>query len=180
MIFRFDDVCKNSDMELLTQLTDELHRQIGDIQVIWAISPIVSRSEKETQRVFPRHWNACSDIRQHYKLNDLQLPGIHPRASAASHGLVHIDHRLLSHGAQEMSIVLSCSLTGSRTFVPPFNKWNKDTETICRENSIRLIKFEDGWLSSEYNDFDPSHKLWYLHAREWTKESFSNWLISGM
>ena len=93
-----------------------------------------------------------------------------------SHGLIHVDHRLLSREAQEMSILTSCSLAKSKVFVPPFNKWNKDSEDICREHNIQLVKFEDGWLCMEYNDFNPDQELWYIHSREFTLDSFREWL----
>ena len=75
-----------------------------------------------------------------------------------------------------MSIFVSCSLSQSMIFVPPFNKWNQDTEDICKEQGITLIKFEDGWLCMEYNDFDPNHDLWYVHSREFKLEEFEKWI----
>jgi hypothetical protein len=65
-----------------------------------------------------------------------------------------------------MSILTGSSLSESHIFVPPFNKWNKDTEEICEENKIWLVKFEHGWRCLEYEPFDEKHELWYLHARE--------------
>ena len=75
-----------------------------------------------------------------------------------------------------MSIITSCSLAQGKTFIPPFNKWDKNTESICEEFGIELIKFEDGWLCMEYNSFDPEQELWYLHSREFTLEDFKTWL----
>ena len=74
-----------------------------------------------------------------------------------------------------MSILISASLVKSKIFIPPFNKWNKDTDEICKEHGIELIKFEDGWLSMEHNKFNESHDKWYLHAREFTFDNFKNW-----
>jgi len=91
---------------------------------------------------------------------------------------VHVDHRLLKKEAQELSILVSCSLSKSKIFVPPFNKWNKDTDEICEEHGIELVKFEDGWLCMEYNNFDVNHDLWYVHSREFTVESFKKWIIN--
>ena len=93
----------------------------------------------------------------------------------ASHGLVHVDHRLLDKSSQEMSILISSSLVNANIFIPPFNKWNKLTEEVCIENGIELIKFEDGWLCMEYNSYDDSHDKWYLHAREFTFDNFKKW-----
>jgi D-lyxose ketol-isomerase len=74
-----------------------------------------------------------------------------------------------------MSILVSSSLAKANVFIPPFNKWNADTESICNEHGIELIKFEDGWLCMEYNKFNPFHKKWYLHAREFNLDQFIKW-----
>ena len=52
----------------------------------------------------------------------------------------------------------------------------KFTEEICNEHNIKLVKFEDGWLCCEYNQYNPKHNLWYIHAREFTLNSFKDWL----
>ena len=93
----------------------------------------------------------------------------------ASHGLIHVDHRLMTKEAQELSILTSASLVKANVFIPPFNKWNKDTESICDEHGIELIKFEDGWLCMEYNSYDDNHDKWYLHAREFSIEKFKKY-----
>ena len=77
-----------------------------------------------------------------------------------------------------MSILVSCALSKSKIFVPPFNKWDKNTESICQEHGIDLIKFEDGWLCAEYNKFDPSHDLWYIHNRAFKPGEFKKWLTN--
>lgn len=175
MKFRFDDVCGTADMKLTNQLTDILINRFPYCSVIWAISPLVHDSQKDTQRVFPKEWNALSDFRQHYKLNTFSEINGRDGVIVATHGLIHVDHRLLSREAQELSILLSASLVNANIFVPPFNKWNSDTESICFDNDIKLIKFEDGWKSMEFNKFNEDQQLWYLHAREWTIESFKAW-----
>ena len=176
MTFRFDDVCGTSDFRLLNSLTDFLIEKVPQGKIIWAVSPLVHSSQVKTQRVFPQEWNALSDYKIHYNLDSHPSIGYSRLGiTVATHGLIHADHRLLSRGAQELSILLSASLVGSRVFVPPFNKWNKDTEDICSENGITLIKFEDGWKSMEYNKFNEQTKFWYLHAREWTLDSFKKW-----
>ena len=181
MIVRFDDVCQNSDMELHHQMTDWLFEKFPDCEVIWAISPLVHSGEKQSQRVFPKIWNAYSDYLIHCNLNDMGVPEIHPKVKIATHGLIHCDHRLLTKEAQELSILLSLSLIGQgskcgrRIFVPPFNKWNKNTEEICEKHGIELIKFEWGWKSLEFNKRVGGDLRWYLHAREWTFETFKKW-----
>lgn len=178
-IFRFDDVCINADLELIQQMTDYIFDTFQDSNVIYGVSPLVhmpmAGDKIKDQRVFPEILNAMSDHREFYRVNMLGVPPMDFRATKAGHGLIHVDHRLLTRGAQELSIIASCSLVGALIFIPPFNKWNKDTEEICKEQNIELIKFEDGWKSMEFNKFDASHRGWYLHSREWTFEKFKQW-----
>lgn len=179
-IFRFDDVCINADMNLINKMTDFLFENFSDCKVLWGVSPFVNdmsgeKNEASKQRIFPKIYNAHSDYRIFYKVDKAGIPELHKKATMASHGLIHVDHRLMTKEAQEMSILTSASLVNAKVFIPPFNKWNKFTEEICEEHGIELIKFEDGWLCMEYNDFDPEQKRWYLHAREFTYEQFEAW-----
>lgn len=84
-----------------------------------------------------------------------------------SHGLWHINHAKADRQLQEASIVTSCNLLNTSVFVPPFNAWNADTDEICKQHDIELIKYEDGWKSIEHNDFNPNHDLWYMHSWMW-------------
>jgi len=173
--FRFDDVFGESDYMRDAHISN-LFTGAG-AKVIWATSIAYHDSQESIERIFPKIWNAHSDPFIHYTLNEARSRLIRPsEVAAASHGLVHVDHRLIHKEAQRLSIVLSCSLVGAKMFVPPFNKWNSDTEEVCKEHGIELVKFEDGWLSMEYNDFDPAHELYYLHAREWTLDKVKEWL----
>lgn len=174
--FRFDDVCVNANKLMIRDITNYLIEKFPTCRIIHAVSPLVHSNCGE--RVFPKMLNAYSDYKKFYGVDVANVPcvSVPQNVEYAGHGIVHVDHRLLNKQAQEMSILISCSLVKSRTFVPPFNKWNKDTEEICKENGIELIKFEDGWLSAEHNEFDSKHELWYLHAREWTLGQFKNWL----
>ncbi len=178
--FRFDDVCINADMNLVYEMTEYLKNRFSDCDVIWGISPLVHDMsnepiEKNKQRIFPKILNAHSDYRVFYNVDKVGIPKLIDGILIASHGLIHVDHRLLSKEAQEMSILISTGLVNSKLFIPPFNKWNKDTETICLEHNINLIKFEDGWLCMEYNEYNDNHDKWYLHAREFTMDKFKKW-----
>lgn len=174
-VFRFDDICANSNMDEVREITDYLLSNF-DCQVLWAVSPLVHKSESKNQRVFPKILTAKSDFRNFYEVDNLGLINDIPKGvTLASHGLIHVDHRLLDYAAQEMSIVVSCSLVGNRIFVPPFNKWNKDTEAICKEHDINLIKFEDGWLSMEHNKNIENHNLWYLHHWNFNLKQVKEW-----
>lgn len=177
LTFRFDDVCINSNMELHNSMTDYLLEKFPGCEVIWVISPLARSGCGE--RVYPKIWNAMSDYRQHYELDQSSPFPIHPKVQRAAHGLIHVDHRLLAKEAQEMSILVSASLTGSKMFVPPFNKYNADTQEICDTNGIYLIRFANGWLSMEHNKWNAKHQMWYFHAREWTMETFKKWFDNG-
>lgn len=173
-IFRFDDVCINADINLINDIASFILERVPDCQILFGVSPLVHNGCG--QRVFPEILNAYSDHKKFYSVNQAGIPkDLHPQASLAGHGLFHIDHRLIGYEAQEISILISCSLVGTKTFIPPFNKYNQFTIDICNQNGIKLIKFEDGWKSCEYNKYQKSHDLWYLHAREWTMDKFIKW-----
>jgi len=173
-IFRFDDICINSDMKEVNRITDYLLSSF-DCEVIWAVSPLVS--ENVGERVFPKILGAFSDVRTFYFPDKSGMPELRKDVTIATHGLIHADHRLLTKEAQEMSILVSSSLCGNaKMFVPPFNKWNKDTQSICDEWNIELIKFEDGWLSMEHNPYMDSQKRWYLHHRDMNLDQIKEWI----
>lgn len=179
MTFRFDDVCINTDVELIHQMTDFLFEKFPECRIIWGVSPMVHQMEYgdsvKDQRVFPEILNALSDHTHFYCVDKVGIPAIDERVTPAGHGLIHVDHRLLSKDVQELSIVASCSLVKAKTFIPPFNKWNINTEEICDQWGIELIKFESGWLSMEHNKYNSTHGRYYLHSREWTFEKFVAW-----
>lgn len=181
MTFRFDDVCVNVPMQLHNRMVAYLLKKFDNPKIIFGVSPVVFDMGygfgKNNQRVFPSEIKALSDYTEFYKGSIAGVPKWENEMyiTPASHGLCHVDHRLLSYGAQEMSILISCALTKSKIFVPPFNKWNTDTELVCIRHRIELVKFEDGWKSMEYNKYDKEHELYYLHAREWTMDNFKKW-----
>jgi hypothetical protein len=174
---RFDDVCTNCDMESLNQM-GTFAASLG-ANILYCISPLLHDMSKfqgkDKQRIYPKIMNAYSDYRDFYKVDIASIPEIPIFATRASHGLIHVDHRLLDKSSQEMSILVSCSIAKSKIFVPPFNKWNKMTEQVCYENEIELIKFEDGWKCIEYNSFESDCKLWYIHHREMNVDNFKKW-----
>jgi len=180
MKIRFDDICVNSNMRLAVEMAEHIKDVMPEAEIIFSISPLVHNMSGQgiidSQRVYPKIFNAKSDHTIFYKPEKLGIPEIPSWIIRASHGLIHVDHRLLSKEVQELSILSSCSLVDTKIFVPPFNKWNKDTEDICKDAEINLIKFEDGWLCAEYNDFNPTHDLWYVHSRELELNKFKEWM----
>lgn len=145
--------------------------------VMWAISPLTD-SGAENGRVFRKQLSAQSSLLPfYYSMNQTFIPKSIEGVILASHGLVHCDHRLLNYQAQELSILTSCGLVRTNYFVPPFNKWNEDTEAICREHGIKLQKFEDGWRSCEHEVFDEYSRIgYYLHPHCFNLKALKNWL----
>lgn len=174
MRFRFDDVCINSDNKKLFDIKDIILSKYPEAEIIMGVSPLVHNDCGE--RVYPKIYNAHSSIKIFYRPDKCGIPKLPEGVKAAGHGLIHCDHRLLSNEVQELSILASCSLVGADVFIPPFNKWTENMDKVCFYNGIELIKFEDGWLSGEYNKFDDKHGMWYFHHREWTAEKFNKWL----
>jgi len=174
--FRIDDVSLNTDMDHLRQMILEIEKVVDHhrLNLLLGITPAVfDMSGKEgltAQRAFPRILNAYSDHRLFYQINKVGVPeGLGAfGADLAGHGLIHVDHRLLTREAQEMSILTSCSLVESTIFIPPFNKWNAVTKEICKEHNITLVKFEDGWRHLAYEAFNPNHPLYYFHTHDMT------------
>lgn len=83
----------------------------------------------------------------------------------ASHGMFHGDHRLLSKGAQELSIVQSCSLVQSKIFVPPWHHYNSNTEKVCRKHGIELVKWSFMTKHAKFSRFEPDKfHYYYFHT----------------
>lgn len=168
-------------MAKLKQVIATVYEVIGHerLRLILGISPTVFDMSDESglarERIFPRVLNAYSDFRVFYNVNRAGVPAevYKLNATLAGHGLVHVDHRLLSRQAQELSIMVSCSLVGAKSFIPPFNKFNSDTEAICREHGIHLFKFEDGWKHLGFQRFDPAFPRWYFHTHDFDHEQFT-------
>jgi hypothetical protein len=118
-----------------------------------------------------------SDIREYYRGDSCGLPEmpIENYIVRAGHGIAHVDHRLLGRKSQELSILMSCSLARASVFIPPYNKYDKNTEAICTANGIELIRFEDGWLHSLYNRYRQEQERWYCHPYDVTVNQLSEW-----
>lgn len=173
MILRFDDVCINTDMTNANALADMWRNRMGG-EIWYCVSPLVERSND--QRIYPKIYRAMSDYRIYYNVDACGVPFVPHWVTVCSHGLVHVDHRLLDYSAKEMSIITSCNLLRSRIFVPPFNKWDADMVDICADNGIRLVRFEDGWRSIEHEQYTESVRTWYLHPGNVTPSQLDEWL----
>jgi hypothetical protein len=182
-IIRLDDISVNLDENRLERFLQQIRKKYPKVKFLLAVSPAVfdmpSRDEglgTIAERVFPSILNAHSDHKVFYQIEKIGIPKWLTRITAsydcllASHGLIHVDHRLLPVGAQEMSIITSLSLVKSRIFVPPFNKYNTDTELVCKNHDIDLIKWEDGWNHLGYQPFSDDGRNYYVHLHDYPGE----------
>jgi hypothetical protein len=180
--WRIDDVSVNTDMGKLDDLIDVLLEESDDL-VMLAINPTVIG--KDGQRPFPAAMKPLSCWREYFRVTACGVPPIPAtpryagRIVTAGHGMIHVDHRLLTVDVQEMSILMSCSLARADNFVPPFNYYNADTELICKSWDIQLIKYEDGWRHVLHNGYNPHHLRWYLHPWDITVDGLRAWRQSN-
>jgi hypothetical protein len=186
-VLRIDDISINTDRDELRNLLKLISDKYPKMEILLAVSALVFNMNKlssgndsqSNQRVFPKILNAFSDHRVFYKVEEIGIPDWLPIFSAefnckiASHGLIHVDHRLLDASAQELSILTSASILDTNIFVPPFNKYNPVTELICSDNQIKLVKWEDGWIHLAYNGFIDAENKYYLHLHDFTSEQLA-------
>jgi len=181
--FRIDDVSVNTDADKLLQMISFLRQRFLKRRILLAVSCMTHHMEHESsrlnrERVYPAELNRESDFRCFYDVDRCQIPpvvqqlALDPDIAIASHGIVHVDHRLLRRSAQELSILLSCSLLKCSIFVPPFHKWNHKTSAICDEHGIELIRLNDSWAHLKYHNFNPLVENHYLHTHDFSYEDF--------
>ena len=193
-IFRIDDVSLNTCSKKLLKMVSTIDQIYPNSTYLLGISPLVCKmaedqySGRAGERVFPAIFNAYSDYRCFYKVERCGIPKVisalaieyGSRVILAGHGLIHVDHRLLNRAVQELSILVSCSLVGAKTYIPPFNKYNSDTEDICSKSGIDLIKFEDGWRHIAYERIVDKHQKYYFHTHDFDLDDFISAVKSGL
>lgn len=176
--FRIDDISINTPLLKLTQMIVFLRKRTKNPLIILGVSPLVHAvpcpHELSSERVFPAILNAFPNHLPFLKPTKLGIPAVADfGATLASHGLVHVDHRLLSLGAQQLSIVVSCSLLNTSLFIPPFNKYNSDTEEVCHTHGIQLMRADPmEWTHLAYLSFRPGLQNYYFHTHDFTFEDF--------
>jgi hypothetical protein len=188
VIFRIDDVSVNTNQAKFEAIAETIRRYVPDGIILAAVSPMVHEmtTTDEPERVFPRVLNAMSDHRKFFHVQRAGIPTFwsEHRINVASHGLVHVDHRLLGREAQEMSIIMSCALLKTDIFVPPFNKYNQDTQSVCDDQGVRLVRFESGWEHVRFNAFNPGKPRipdefisggYYLHTHDTDADWLDRW-----
>lgn len=178
LIFRNDDVNANTDLLKLGELYDILRAYVPSAEIMSCVT-VLSKSSPNGA-VYPNLPLKSKPFHYFIETDSVILAKYVDGTRIVSHGLWHLDHSKITPDLQEASIVSSCRLLKTDTFVPPFNSWNGQTERICERHGIRLVKHEDGWKSFEHNDFDPSHPLWYFHSWKWNKDSLRAYLNAGV
>lgn len=165
LVFRNDDVSGTTDIQRMFHCYDVIKNIFPESQILSAVSifskknPIGSVYPGVPFKNNPQKW--FYDVDSGFDLDFLSCMDL---SKVVSHGMLHFDHSKASYDAQEMSILTSCNLLKTNIFVPPFNRFNLDTEIICKENNIFLIGKDEKWLSLETNKFNPEHKHWYFHS----------------
>lgn len=166
MIIRNDDVNLNTDFMAL----DEVYAILRDMfpkAELWSCVTLFSR-KNNLGAIYPQIPFKNKPFEYFLEVDQICDRYNAPEGvKVVSHGLWHLNHTKIHPELQEASIVTSCNILNTDTFVPPFNAWDKDTERICLAHDIDLVKFEDGWRSIEHNSFNPSYPLWYMHSWMW-------------
>lgn len=177
--FRFDDVSRNTDLNRLHGMVALLRSSPWKCRIIFAVSiaghNMADAPGLEKERVFPSMFHVESDHRVFYKPDWIGVPEPFVFAWAdkiAAHGIVHVDHRLLSKKAQELSILTSCSLLKTDLFVPPFHKWNAKTEKVCTEHGVTLMR-ANGWKHLKYHMVRPEFDTYYVHTHDLSNDEFA-------
>lgn len=174
--FRNDDINMNTNFFELDDIYNAIHDLFPKAE-IWSCVTVFSRANKKGA-IYPKvpfknkpfeYFLEVDRVCDNYKPPKF--------VKVVSHGLWHLDHTDITTDLQEASIVTSCNLLGTSTFVPPFNHWNTDTEAICKKHDIQLIKsYENSkpnefiWKSLEHNKFDDKYSKWYFHSWSWSRE----------
>jgi hypothetical protein len=157
----------------MSQIVKEQH---PEYHIVWAVSPVcfATGDKEHVGRVFPSVIKAFSDVKVFFGGTKVFIPEDVPDyVEISSHGIAHVDHRLLDRGAQEISILVSCAMLQANRFTPPFHHWNEDTKQICAQSVIKLDRFEDGWSSLDCDEFTTDDARWYCHPWKFTIDTFS-------
>lgn len=165
MLIRNDDVSPSTDLDRLNDIYNCILQVIPEAKIISGVTLFGLYNVKEA--VYPDLPLRTKDNKYLYKTNKVMSRYAHIPGEIASHGMFHVKHSELYKDAQEMSIVGSCHFLNTNKFIAPFNDYNQDTIDICKSNDIELITKEYNWKSMEHNQFDSSHKYWYLHSWKW-------------
>lgn len=162
MIFRNDDVSVNTNVSRMVDGYSVI-RELFPEADIWSAVSLFGRKNK-IGSVYPSVPFKDKEQKWFYGVDGFVTMKHDLKHKVVSHGLLHFDHSKASYDTQELSILTSCNFLKANIFVPPFNRYNLDTELVCKENSIFLAGKDEKWINLESNKFNPSHKYWYYHS----------------
>jgi hypothetical protein len=184
-LYRIDDISLNTDKARLMMMMRELVQLDRNAHFMLAVSPIVFAMDEasvlQNERPFPSILNAYSDSGVFFRGSRSGIPPWLPevvnsfeRVTIASHGLVHVDHRLLNPSVQTFSIEVSCAIVGSKIFVPPFNKWTTHMTDAAEKLGVELVIWEDGWRHLKFQTLSlGDSNRYYFHTHDFTDEQFA-------
>ena len=179
MIIRFDSVSGNTDFTLLYEKIDFLRSKMN-CGVYLSYSPLYHNAA-EGGRTYRQILDDLSDYKNFFNVNTCKLH--RPKREGieiVSHGLIYVDHRLLTYAQQELSILTTRYLVNSKKFVPPFNKYNEDTEKICNKYLISLIKTEDLWSNFDREKFTSQKLQWFTQSYKHNLDQFKEIINNGL
>lgn len=158
-IFRNDDVNPNQDLDQVRGMYAVIRKYFPDAEIITGVNLIAKTSQDGSAypALKPKEIDFY-DVDLMFDRKDLTGLGI-----LASHGLLHLDHRALPREAQEISILVSCSLLDSKIFIPPFWRWNQHTIDICESNGITFPITEE-WINLDNEPARRDHGFYCLHS----------------
>jgi len=176
MIFRNDDINPNTDFAALEAMYRTIRRYFPAATIISAVN-LLAQSSKDGSAYAAVKPVDIDFAGVDKMLGREELENIRAWSDeVVSHGLAHLDHRALPAEMQEFSIRASCSILGTKVFVPPFLRANGYTRRICEARGITIFGLDDEelWLSLDRDRMDPSRKLVVFHSWTMTPEIFAS------
>lgn len=175
IIFRNDDVNPNSNLDDIRAMYALLKKHIPNVEIYSCVNLLAQ--ENDNGSAYKEFKPVDIDFYSVDKVFDLaELPTLE---NIVSHGLFHLDHKHTTKEVQEVSIRASCEILKTKTFIPPFWRWNIDTKVVCDSNGITLWT-EPAWINFD-NEIDGFTGDYYLfHSWKFTVESFEKKLLDDI
>ena len=169
-IIRNDDVNPSSNFEHIKKMYSIILNKCPQAEIYSCINIFGQKNSKGTVYLPTK---IQIDYRDYFTIDSIfdftQLPNLQ---NIASHGLFHMNHRIVTYDTQKFSIISSCNLLKTKIFFPPFWEWNEKTEKICTLNGIKLWVNED-WINIDRAVIDDNHDFYCFHSWKFTPESFA-------
>ncbi len=167
MIFRNDDVNPNSNLEDIKRMYAIIRKYYPEAEIYSCVT-ILGDSSTRDGSAYPHLSHKDIDFPYVDAMFDLSRLG--ELENIVSHGLWHLDHKHVSDDLQEHSIRSSCTILNTKTFIPPFWRWNDVTEKICKKHGIKLWVKED-WVNIDSKPIT-GDGTYLFHSWKHTPENF--------